>query len=122
VTPSEFFLLLVTVSIGTAGQFLLKLGASKLPGIEASGLLGKIVSVATIPEIITGLMCYGLGAVGYILLLSRIKLSIVGPSIALGYVLSVVVGHFAFREHIPFSRLVGVALIVCGVILVVWER
>jgi drug/metabolite transporter (DMT)-like permease len=112
----------VTVSIGTAGQFLLKLGASKLPEIEASGLVGKIVSVATIPEIITGLMCYSLGAVGYILLLSRIKLSIVGPSIALGYVLSVVVGHFAFREHIPFSRLVGVALIVCGVILVVWER
>jgi drug/metabolite transporter (DMT)-like permease len=122
VTLSELVLLLVTVSIGTAGQFLLKLGALKLAGVEASSFLGKIIGIATIPEIITGLMCYGLGAVGYILLLSRIKLSIVGPSIALGYVLSVVVGHFAFREQIPFSRLVGVGLIVCGVILVVWER
>jgi multidrug transporter EmrE-like cation transporter len=35
---------------------------------------------------------------------------------------SVILGHFLFREAIPVERLVGLGLIVCGVILVVWHK
>ena len=33
----------------------------------------------TTPELLIGLVCYGLGAVAYIMLLTRVKLSVAGP-------------------------------------------
>ena len=122
VTPQEVILLLMTVTIGAAGQFFLKAGALKIAAIEASHFISRVWGIITIPELLIGLACYAMGAVGLILLLSRVKLSIVGPSIALSYVFSVMLGYFVFREEIPFSRLVGLSLIVCGVVLVIWRK
>jgi len=42
------------------------------------------------------------GVIAYILLLlTRVKLSIAGPAIALVYVFSVLLGYFVFRESVP---------------------
>jgi len=71
---------------------------------------------------VIGLTFYAMGAIAYILLLTRVKLSIVGPSIALSYVFSVLLGYFIFKEAIPFERLLGLGLIVCGVVLVLWQK
>jgi drug/metabolite transporter (DMT)-like permease len=108
-TPQEFGLLLISVLTSGAGQFFLKLGALKL---------GKV----TTPELLTGLVCYGLGAIAYIMLLTRVKLSIAAPSAALIYVFSVLLGYFAFQESISANRVVGLGFIVCGVVLVAWQR
>ncbi len=121
-TPKEITLLLMTVAIGAAGQFFLKVGALKIVKVNASSFISRVLGIITIPELLIGLACYGLGSVGLILLLSRVKLSIVGPSIALSYVFSVVLGYYIFREALPFSRLVGLGLIVSGVILVIWKN
>jgi len=122
VTPKEITLLLMTVAIGAAGQFFLKVGALKIVKVNASSFISRVLGIITIPELLIGLACYGLGSVGLILLLSRVKLSIVGPSIALSYVFSVVLGYYIFREALPFSRLVGLGLIISGVILVIWKN
>ncbi|MCA1991588.1 MAG: EamA-like transporter family protein [Coleofasciculus sp. S288] len=121
-TPQELTLLFMTVSIGAVGQYFLKAGALKIAAVSASSLISRIWGILTIPELLAGMVCYGLGAVGLVILLSRVKLSVVGPSIALSYVFSVLIGYFLFREAIPVSRLVGLALIVSGVILVVWKN
>lgn len=121
-TPKEFSLLLMTVAIGATGQFFLKVGALKIVKVNASTFISRILGIITIPELLIGLACYGLGSVCLILLLSRVKLSIVGPSISLSYVFSVLLGYYVFREALPFSRLVGLGLIVSGVILVIWKN
>ena len=121
-TLKEFFLLLVSIMTSVAGQFFLKSGALKLGKVNAENIISHVLSIITIPELVAGLACYALGAVAYILVLTRVNLSVVGPSIALSYVFSVVLGYFVFRETIPVARLVGLGLIVCGVVLVVWQR
>jgi drug/metabolite transporter (DMT)-like permease len=78
--------------------------------------------VLTTPELLTGLCCYGLGAVAYILLLTRVDLSIAAPSASLSYVFSVLMGYFFFGESIPLSRVVGLGLIIGGVLLVIWKK
>jgi drug/metabolite transporter (DMT)-like permease len=120
--PQEFGLLLISILFSLAGQFFLKIGALKLGKVTSDNFFAHILSIATIPELLTGLFCYGLGAIAYILLITRVKLSIAAPSIALIYVFSVLLGHFAFQEVIPISRAVGIGLIVCGVVLVIWQR
>jgi drug/metabolite transporter (DMT)-like permease len=121
-TPQEFSLLLISVLTSVAGQFFLKAGAIKLGKVNLNNTISHIFSIITIPELLIGLTCYGLGAVAYILLLTRVNLSVAGPSIALVYVFSVLLGYFIFKETIPLTRLIGLSSIIAGVILVVWQK
>ena len=121
-SPSEFGLLLISILASVSGQFFLKAGALKLGKVNAGNLSSHILGMLTTPDLLIGLSCYGLGAIAYILLLTRVKLSIAGPAVALVYVFSVLVGCFIFREPVPLTRLVGLGLIMCGVVLVIWKN
>lgn len=120
-TPPELGLFLISLLASVAGQWLLKIGALKLGKVNAGNLVSHILGIITIPELVGGLACYGLGACAYILVLTRVKLSVAAPAVALSYVVSVMLGYFVFRESIPLSRAIGLGLIVCGVVLVIWK-
>jgi drug/metabolite transporter (DMT)-like permease len=118
----EFGLFLIAVLTSVAGQFLLKAGALQLGKVNATNLLGHIFSVFTTPQLLVGLFCYGLGAIAYILVLTRVNLSIAAPAASLSYVFSIFMGYFFFREAIPLSRAAGLGLIISGVLLVIWKK
>jgi len=122
VTLQEFFLLLVSVLTSVGGQFCLKAGAMKLGRASVENTVSHIISIITIPELLAGLTLYGLGALSYILLLTRVSLSIAAPAISLVYVFSALIGSFLFKEPLPISRLIGLALIMLGIILVVGRK
>ncbi len=121
-TPQEFSLLLMSVLASVGGQLFLKLGAIKLGRVNIDNAFSHIISIVTIPELIGGLAFYALGALTYILLLTRVNLSIAAPSASLIYLFSVILGYFVFKEPIPLSRLFGLSFIMLGVILVVWKN
>lgn len=121
-TIQEFGLLIVSILASIAGQFFLKSGALKLGKVDSSNFLSHIFAIITIPELLIGLACYGMGALAYILLLTRVKLSVAGPSVALVYVFSVLMGYFLFHETIPATRVFGLGFIVTGVVLVLWQK
>lgn len=112
----------MSILASVAGQFFLKAGALKLGKVNADNALSHVVSILLTPELLAGLTCYAFGAIAYILLLTRVKLSIAAPSVALSYVFAVMLGYFLFRETIPVSRVVGLGLIVSGVVLVAWQK
>ena len=117
----EAFLLLASILASVGGQFFLKAGALKLGKVTAGNVVGHMLGILATPELLAGLTCYALGAVTYILLLTRVKLSIAAPSVALSYVFAVLIGYFLFREPIPISRAIGLGLIMSGVVLVTWK-
>lgn len=119
---AELGLLLVSVCSSLLGQFFLKSGALKLGAVTLENLVMRIFGAITNLDVLIGLLFYGLGALAYILLLTRVNLSVVAPSASLVYVFSVLVGYFAFDEVIPLHRVVGIGLVICGVILIVWQR
>ena len=121
-TVPELGLFLVSILMSVAGQFFLKAGALKLGQVNSSNLFSHVLEIITRPELLAGLTCYGLGAITYILLLTRVNLSIAGPGASLVYVFSVLGGYFVFKEAIPVSRYVGLSLIISGVILVIWKK
>lgn len=117
----EAFLLIASILASVSGQFFLKAGALKLGKVTAGNVAGHLLGILTTPELLAGLTCYALGAVTYILLLTRVKLSIASPAIALSYVFAVLIGYFLFREPVPMSRAIGLGLIMTGVVLVTWK-
>lgn len=109
---------MIAVIASFCGQLLLKIGALQLGEVTADNAVSHILSIATTPALLGGLCAYGVGAIAYILALTRINLSIAAPSASLIYVLSVIAGYFFFQEPLSLGRLVGMGLITCGVILV----
>jgi hypothetical protein len=86
VTTQEFCLLLISILTSAAGQFFLKSGALKIGKFHPGNLASFLAGATASPELLAGLACYGLGVFAYILLLSRVKLSVAGPALASGYV------------------------------------
>jgi multidrug transporter EmrE-like cation transporter len=121
VTLPEFGLFLIAILMSVAGQWLLKAGALKLGQVNTSNFSSHVLGILTNPELLMGLTCYGLGAIVYILVLTRVKLSVAGPAAAVVYVFTVLLGYFVFQEPIPLSRVIGLGLITCGVLLVIWK-
>lgn len=113
--------LVLSIALSAMGQFFLKLGANKLAAISAPDILSRIWEIFLTPELIFGLTCYGFGAISYIMLLSKVDLSMAAPAASLVYVFSVLIGYFWFKETIPLSRSIGLGFIVTGVILVAWK-
>jgi drug/metabolite transporter (DMT)-like permease len=122
VSFKEFCLFLMAIALSAAGQLCLKMGALRLGKVNASNWIGHLLGMFTIPELLLGLCFYGLGAVAYILVLTRVNLSVAGPAAALIYIFSVFMGYFLFKETIPLSRAVGLGLIISGVLLVIWKK
>lgn len=118
----EFALFLLSLVAGVSGQFFLKSGALRLGQLTSSNAISHVLAIATTPELVIGLGCYGIGAILYILLLTRVPLSILAPAVALQYVFSVMLGKFMFNEEIPVIRLFGLAFIICGVVMLMSKK
>jgi drug/metabolite transporter (DMT)-like permease len=105
--------------MASGGQFFLKLGASKLGRVNTSNAVSHVLNILLTPDLLIGLTLYALSSVLFILVLTRVKLSVAGPAVSISYLFSVLMGYFFFQEKISPTHLVGLGLIVCGVILVV---
>jgi len=119
VTGADLGLFFIAIAINSIGQFLLKAGATSLGQAAPVGLVDTLGRIATTPALVGGLFFYGCGSITYILLLSRVNLSVAGPATALAYVTSVAIGYFVFHETITATQAVGLAAIVFGVVLVI---
>jgi drug/metabolite transporter (DMT)-like permease len=116
---SELLILSCTVTFTVIGQLFLKLGANQLAGAGIKSLGELLWYILTNLNLIIGLGSYGTAAVSYIVLLSRVDISIAAPAFSLTYVLSVLLGYFVFQETIGYARVLGIVLICTGVYLII---
>lgn len=117
--------ILFSVFLSAGSQVLLKSGMSA-PAIQtalgdADGPLRIATAIASSPAILLGLTCFGLSAIVWLFVLSKIPLSTAYPFVALGIALTVAAGRLLFDEPITTAKLFGVILIVVGVTTVAWS-
>lgn len=117
----SILLILASVMVGVVGQLLLKAGVARLGPIGGAALANLphlVGGVVTNPLIILGLASYGLGAAMWIIVLSRVDLSMAYPMLGLGYVLVLLTSWLIFGEAVTPLRWAGTFMIVAGVVLV----
>ena len=100
--------LAAAISVSLLGQVLLKAGAS-----GEGDFLAQLFRPATV----VGLACYGGAALLYIVALRRIPMSVALPCTAASYVVIALVGHFAFGEALGPQKVLAIALISAGVVV-----
>jgi drug/metabolite transporter (DMT)-like permease len=109
----------VSIVSGVGGQTAIKLGVR---AVAASGLnfdlMGIFALILRAPLIILGLALYALGALAWIVVLSRLDLSYAYPFLALNFVLVALVSWLLLGESIPALRWLGIGCICIGILLV----
>lgn len=113
-------LICLSVLTSVAGQTTIKLGVSRpdAPGLSAGDPLALVNTIVQSPLVMLGLILYGVGALAWIVVLSRMDLSFAYPFVALNFILITVISKYALSETVPTLRWVGIAFIFVGIILI----
>ncbi len=111
-------LILLSVGLSAIAQIAMKAGVSGVAAAPAAGLLGSYLAMLTAPRVLVGLACYGLGALIWLRVLTMLDVSQAYPFVALGFVLTMVLGFVLLGETPHLTRLLGAGFILAGVWLV----
>lgn len=110
-----FILGLIAIILLSAGQTSIKFGLNSIGGVALNEGIGSFLKLLQTPWVIVGFLCYGLSAVLWLDVLSKLDFSLAFPLVGLTYVFTLLIGRFFFGEVVGWERLLGVALILAGV-------
>lgn len=115
-------LVLIAVLLGVLGQLLLKMGMTQVGTLEFGGGLAGLVKtgirVFSNLKVLGGFAAYGVSSLFWIVVLSKIDLSLAYPMLALNYVLVPLAASLFLSEQVPGLRWVGMVIVVIGVIVI----
>lgn len=116
---SNLVTILLSVLLGSLGQVILKLGANKLGSISFAWntLFADLFRIIKIPEILLGLVFFGSSFLLWIKVLTKSDLSYAYPMVSLGYVNVLILSYFLFHESFTTMKVVGIAFIIVGVVI-----
>ena len=114
-------LILTGVGLNAAAQLLLKVATRPLAhfsDFSPATLSSAILILAKSPPFWTGMVCYGASVCVWLAALSKAPVSTAYPMLSLGYVVVAVVSVMWLGEGMSLPKVLGIALICAGVILV----
>lgn len=114
----NYILLAVSILIAVCGQLLMKRGMQIFGSFSLTQLHLKIIPMFLNPYIFFGLSLFGLSAVFWLVVLSRLPLSFVYPMVSVAYVLVALASMLFFKENVNLIRWLGIAVICFGVFLI----
>lgn len=124
-TAVNVVLLVISIGLAVAGQLVMKAGMNSVVDkggdLEMSDFSHPVSLVVRIakdgPLAIVGIALYAISALFWLIVLSRVNLSVAYPMVAVGYVFVVFWSWLVFKEDVRWFSWVGLALIVAGVII-----
>ncbi len=114
-------LLVVSVGFAVAGQLTLKSAMDRIGriGSEEVKAVGTTLSKAVAePRLWVGLILFGVSALFWLVVLSRVPLSLAYPFVGFSYIVVVGVARFVFHEDVSPLRWTGVAVVAIGIALI----
>lgn len=117
---NALLLLIPAILLSTTGELLFKIGMNRIGGFEFSPASIRTVlpRILLNPFIWLGFLGFGLGALFWLAVLSRVPLSLAYPILALSYFVVVVEAWLFLHERVTRQRMLGVGIIVVGVVVV----
>lgn len=113
-------IILISVLLNCAAQLCMKKGMMAIGEVTGGiqGLLSAFPSMVANGSLWLSALCYVLSIVLWLVVLSKVDVSYAYPFLSIGYILSAVVGYFAFGEAVTPIRIAGIAVICIGVVLI----
>jgi len=116
---SVLLLVLLCVILGVVGQLSMKKGMNTIGVINLKDIFSaRIFSILFQKYVLIGMILYVFGSLVWLVALSKEELSFLYPLIAIGYILTAILGKIFFDESLTLWRFFGILLICGGVYLI----
>jgi multidrug transporter EmrE-like cation transporter len=115
-----YVLLLIGVFLNAFASLFIKAGMNKLGEFSfgLNSLFHMAFKVAASPFFLLGLACYVISLVIWVLVLSRLPVSVAYPMVSIGYVINAFLAYMWLGEDLSLVRILGIMIICAGVFLV----
>ncbi|MFA6431265.1 MAG: EamA family transporter [Candidatus Margulisiibacteriota bacterium] len=114
----NYVMAIISILLAVTGQILMKKGMMMVGTFSISQFAGKLIPMFTNPWVFSGFFCFGISSLFWLVVLSRLPLSLVYPMVSVGYVLVAFLSIIMFKEHVSVVRWIGIFVIVMGVFLI----
>jgi multidrug transporter EmrE-like cation transporter len=121
-TVANVALVVFAVATAAVGQVMLKHGMQVATSRAAQTRGSLVVSAATSPWVLFGLLVFAVSAMVWLAALSRVPLSVAYPFNALGYLGILTASILVLHERANVLTWVGSVLVVSGLVIVVLSR
>jgi len=113
-------LILMAVLCASCGQLFLKRGMMQVGDITLRfrGIIPLSIKVFSSPLVWIGLISYGIGALLWLVVLSKTELSYAYPMVSISYIIVILGSIMLFNEDVSLLRWIGVILVCIGVCIV----
>jgi multidrug transporter EmrE-like cation transporter len=114
-------LLLISVTFAVAGQLTLKSAMDRIGRIGSAQLSeagDTLLRAAKEPRLWLGLILFGVSALFWLVVLSRVPLSVAYPIVGISYILIVLFAKVFLNEEVPPLRWVGVIVVAMGIAII----
>jgi multidrug transporter EmrE-like cation transporter len=112
-----YILLLIGVVLNAFASLFIKAGMNKLGAFsfDVPSLFHMGFKVALSPFFLLGLSCYVISLMIWVLVLSRLPVSVAYPMVSIGYVINAFLAYLWLGEDLSLMRVVGIMIICIGV-------
>ena len=114
----NFLLLFVSISLAIVGQLLMKQGMMIFGKFPVTSLFSNIIPMVFQPFVFMGIVTFGISSIFWLVVLSRIELSLAYPLVSVAYIVVALFSYFVFKENVSMIRWIGILTICLGVYLV----
>jgi multidrug transporter EmrE-like cation transporter len=114
-------LVLISVGFAIAGQLTLKSAMNNIGRIGSAELRAAgdtIVKAVQEPRLWAGLVLFGISSIFWLIVLSRVPLSVAYPFVGVSYIVIVLLSRLVLHEQVPAMRWAGVVVVAAGIAII----
>lgn len=116
-----FLLILFSTALSALAQICLKYGMSRTAVVDAllsGGLANVALAILLNAWILGGLLLYGTSAISWLFVLAKVEVSYAYPFVALGFILTMILGKVLLGDELSLMRVLGTCVVVAGLVIV----
>lgn len=112
----NFLLILVGVLLNTVAQLCLKKGMMIIGDValDVNAIMTMLPRAAVNFYVISGMACYVLSFGVWLIVLSKVDVSLAYPLLSIGYIVTAVIGCYYMEETLSMYKILGIGTICLG--------
>ncbi len=112
-------LILSSVALNAFAQLFIRQGMLKLGKISlnAEQIFNMILAVFTNIYLLAGMFSYAISIILWMVVLSKVNVSIAYPFLSIGYIITAVLAYFILQEPLTLQKIIGILIICLGVFI-----
>ena len=117
-------LILSSVFLNALAQIFIRQGMLKLGSVSFNmeQIWNMALSVFTNMYLLSGMFSYGISIVLWMIVLSKVNVSLAYPFLSIGYVVTAVLAYLIFKEPLTVQKILGIAIICLGVVILTYSK